>query len=255
MSLLDDRKTKPNFMKKILWAIMLLPCVQTLQAQETENTSWRKEKHKQPPAKFILSASPVHVTEQNIGVGLSAEIFTNKTGMLSIVLPVSYSFASNTDNGYTYYNYGYYYYPNYPYNYQLPPTVTSYTNTKGMLYFYPGIKIYPTGANKKVSYAVGANLVIGFGSAEKTTTYSKLDSSINSGYIYYYTTPISQDTKTVSHMKLGFLISNSLNIRPTQHLFMGVDFGIGYSYLDVMDGKNQGTDVLLQLGLKFGFVK
>jgi hypothetical protein len=36
---------------------------------------------------------------------------------------------------------------------------------------------------------------------------------------------------------------------------MGIDFGIGYSYLDNWGGSNLGTDVMLQLGAKFGYVR
>ncbi|HTN47074.1 MAG TPA: hypothetical protein VL098_12055 [Flavipsychrobacter sp.] len=237
-------------MKKIIFSMLLLPGLHSTQAQGIDREQ-RKQKRMLPATKFILSLSPVHITEENIGIGASAELFTDTKGVFSVVLPVSYAFSSpNTSH---YYGGSYYYPGNYPF--YRPSDESSYYNSKGMIYFYPGFKVYPAGANKKVSYAAGANLVIGIGSADKITTKYRIDSSASQGMMYYYQTAVSQDKSAVSRMKMGVLVSNSLNLRPSNHLYMGIDLGVGYSYMDSWDGSNFGTGAMVQLGVKFGFVQ
>lgn len=233
-------------MKKLLLSgVLAIACWQA-QAQET-NTDILSSKRTLPSAKLVLYASPLHVTEENIGVSAGAELFMDKKGILSVVVPISYAFHTSSGS-----------YSTMGYTYQTPyyPNVQSRIyNGKGMFYVYPGFKIYPNGANKKVSYAAGANVVLGIGSADKVTTQFRVDSSFSGGQIFYSQVPIDQRTDAVNHLKLGVIITNSLNLRPTQHLYMGIDFGIGYSYLDNWGGSNLGTDVMLQLGAKIGYVR
>jgi hypothetical protein len=55
--------------------------------------------------------------------------------------------------------------------------------------------------------------------------------------------------------KFGMLITNSLNVRPTNNFYFGVEFGIGYTYLNAFDAEAIDREVLTQFGLKFGFIK
>lgn len=240
----------------IAFTLLCLLGASFVKAQDLNNASakeQRKMKRIVAPAKFIIAASPVHVTEENIGAGLSLEIFPNTSGLFSIVLPLSYALPEED----YYSGYNSYWYTSYPGNFPnyTPPLEDQYYTYNGMLYFYPGFKIYPTGANKKVSYAAGANLVLGIGSVEKVTTQYSLDSSVNNNYTYYTRTPISGTVEGMGRYKLGILLTNSLNLRPGKHLYLGIDFGIGYSYIDRFNGMNNGTDVMAQIGVKFGFAK
>jgi hypothetical protein len=207
----------------------------------------RRARRIMPPARYNIAFSPVHVTEENIGAGLSLEVY-NKNGITSVCLPVSFAIPntahSNSYNSYYYYSpYGFY------------PTEQSYYRSKGTIYFYPGIKIYPAGAFKKLSYAIGANLVTALGKSERVTETFKTDSTMSGGNMYYTATKTSETYREVSRFKLGALLSNSLNIRPTRHLYVGVEFGIGYSYLDLIEGVNNGADIAIQGGVKFGYLK
>ena len=230
--------------------MLLLPCIYGAKAQQSEK-DLKKQKRAMPATPLILSASPVHITEENIGIGLSAEIFTDKNGLFSIVLPVSYAFGNSSD----YYDpYPYYYGPYYPHSYPWTSEYT-YRNSGGMFYFYPGFKIYPTGANKKVSYAAGANLVMAFGTADEITRNYRVDSTNVNGNMQYFNELVSTDTKTIGRFKMGVLVSNSLNLRPSKHLYLGLDLGVGYSYLDNWGNTNEGTGAMVQLGARFGFAK
>lgn len=224
-------------------------CMYTATAQESDR-DLRRQRRAMPATQLIISASPVHVTEENIGIGISVELFTDTKGLFSVVLPISYSFAPSYNN---YYGYPYTY--SSPYPPYLPPAQQTYYNTRDMFYFYPGFKIYPTGANKKVSYAVGANLVIGIGGADKVNATYTIDSTVNNGTVYYFTSSSSAIIEGKTRFKTGILVSNSLNLRPTKHLYLGVDLGLGYSYVDNVDGMNYGRGAMVQLGMKFGYAK
>lgn len=206
----------------------------------------RQERRKMPAATYIFAVSPLHITEENTALGLSMEVFTNPNGIVSFYLPFSLSFAAPLDQ----YHQGYSY--SGPYN--AFPTTQGYYNSKPMLFFYPGVKIYPGGAFKKVSYAIGAHLAAGAGGLQEVTATYKMDST-SSGSGFHYMTKTGETSRDVSRLKLGVLVSNSLNLRPTKHLYIGFEFGIGYSYIDMIDGENTGSELMAQGGVKFGYVR
>lgn len=195
----------------------------------------------------IYAVGLMHVTEDNVGFGLSYEHFIDKDGIVSLYLPISYA-LSNT----SYYSYRYPEYYNYSYQYNLQDVI--HTN-KGMLNFYPGIKIYPGGSNKKVSYALGTSLVFGIGATEKRVVDYRIDTVISGPYVYH-TQNVDKETKqNLARFKMGMLITNYLNIRPGNKYYLGLEFGLGYSYFNSIDGIEDDRSALVQLGLKFGFTK
>lgn len=118
---------------------------------------------------------------------------------------------------------------------------TSYTNS--MFYFMPGIKFYPTTNKGKVKYAIGPSLVVGGGIMHEQYVYSS----------YYPYTP-NYDVDQ-SKFLLGVMVSNSLNFMPAPHLYLGLDFGFGFSYINRIDGYNDGVRGMVQGGFSIGYRK
>jgi hypothetical protein len=107
-------------------------------------------------------------------------------------------------------------------------------NTDPMYYFMPGLKFYPTGCKGKVKYALGPSVVAGFG---KTSNYND----------YYYIR--QQRDKFV----LGVMINNSMNINVTKSIYMGMELGFGFTYINQSNGVRQGMSGLVQGGFKMGY--
>ena len=208
-------------MKKVIFAFVLF----------TTSLTWAQEK--KPVS--IYGFNPFHVSEENIGIAFSYEHFLDSKGIFSLYLPISIAFPEVASNNYynTYYS-------------------TQYTNSRNLTYFnaYPGIKVYPGGSNKRVSYAVGASLVMALGKENETTTYYKADTLNPYNYLFDYKT-----SKNLNAFKFGMLITNSLNVRPTNNFYFGVEFGLGYTYLNSLNAEASDREPLVQFGLKFGYIK
>jgi hypothetical protein len=179
--------------------------------------------------KNILSASPMSVTDRGVGFGLGYERSLDNKGIFSLNLPVIYAFNVDDDQ---YYNY----------------TPGVYDRVEYMLYAYPGVKIYPTGAFGKVRYGVGPSLVIAAGQQYDDRGY------------YNYPNPYDPNDpwqtwgpRYGSRFMLGTMINNSLNINPTSHLYLGLELGLGVTYLNTFEGRNFGTDPLVQLSFRIGY--
>jgi hypothetical protein len=52
---------------------------------------------------------------------------------------------------------------------------------------------------------------------------------------------------------LGVMINNTLNIQPTPHLYMGVELGLGVSYVNKVGSTNLGETTLGQFAFKMGY--
>lgn len=115
-------------MKRLLLFVLLLAA----------SFSWAQEKK----PLCIYGFNPFHVSEENLGIAFSYERFVDSKGIFSLYVPISIAFPEVERNNFynTYYT-------------------TQYTDSRNLTYFnaYPGIKIYPGGSNKRVSYAVGAS--------------------------------------------------------------------------------------------------
>jgi hypothetical protein len=124
-------------------------------------------------------------------------------------------------------------------SFYLPVTITvtrldgSVPDGEPTYYFMPGIKFYPTGGKGMVRYGLAANLVYAFG----RETYSTWNG------------PVEQFV-TDDFYKLGMIVNNSLNVNPTDHLHFGLEFGLGFPYVD---NSNNGEGPLVQFGFKIGY--
>lgn len=147
----------------------------------------------------ILSLSPVHMTNTGpVGFGLSYERVLDKNKILSLYIPIVYSFKDN-DNYYSAGSYG--------------------NQRSNMLWLYPGAKIYPTGSDGTVRYSVGPSLV--FGSGNRTYDEQVYDPNTNT---YNY--------QTTDHnvFVMGVMVNNTLNVCPTPKLHLGLELGLGIPY-------------------------
>lgn len=170
----------------------------------------------------VLALAPIQFTENGLGVALSYERAIDKDGIVAFYLPViaTWNLSNSTyiDNN-------------------TGQTVNGHADM--MAYAMPGIKIYPTGSYGVVRYSVGPSLVIGAGQ--------------RSNQIYDpYSNPTSQYV-TQQHFVLGIMVNNSLNINPSPHVYLGLDFGFGFTYMDRIAGLNQNTSGLVQGGFKIGY--
>jgi len=168
--------------------------------------------------KNIIALAPVQMANEGAaGIGLHYERVLDKNNLVSFYLPFAMIFH-NEDR----YNGS---------NYER--------NTNAFKYFYPGIKLYPTGSNRKVSYALGASAALGFG---RKYLYDD-----NNGYY-----------RERDVFRAGLLINNSLNVQPTKNIYIGVELGLGFTYYD--DGlrynrsySSFGDEPMVQFNFKVGY--
>lgn len=165
----------------------------------------------------IVSISPIQFTENGVGIAFAFEQGIDKGGIVAYNLPIvtTFNLNNNIDHG---------------------------DHQDAMFYFSPGIKFYPTTSYGVCKYAVGPSLVIGAG--EKTTGHYYYDPIGGGGYYNY-------DTR--SKFILGIMIANSLNINPTPHFYLGLDFGFGFTYINRVGGRNDGMNGIVQGGFKIGY--
>ena len=164
-----------------------------------------------PEPMNILSLSPLQISDRGLGVALSYERYLDRKKGL-VSFYMPVSIAFEGSGNAEYNAY----------------------------YFMPGIKIYPTGNKGVVKYAVGPNITV-------------LSDRLNtSEYIYDPATGTSHyQYGTADRLALGMIINNSLNINPSDHLHMALEFGIGFSYYSSY--KNDGTLPFTQLGFQIGY--
>ena len=174
-------------------------------------------------------------TINDVGIGISYERFLDPKCHISLCVPVLFSFSSNKDynnsivyNGQTSYN--------------------SYTS----VYFMPGIKFYPASRKEKVRYSIGASFFTIFGSEP----YSVYDNYNNGGGLY-------PEPGSYNYVMYGFIISNSVNISVTKHMYFAIDLGTGIPISDNRYAQNNSIglgqdgngifDPWIQCGLKVGY--
>jgi hypothetical protein len=201
----------------ILLTVVITGVTTAAFAQERDKTENAKKEYKPN----LLSFAPIQFTENGLGLGLTYERGLDKDGIIAFYIPVLVTFNLNN---------------------------STYQNASGqrvnghqdmMMYAMPGVKIYPTGAYGAVRYAVGPSLVIASGQ-KSSTAYDPISS-------------YSATEKTEDHFMLGMIINNSLNINPTSNVYLGLELGMGFTYLNRVAGLNQDTNFLVQGGFKIGF--
>lgn len=169
--------------------------------------------------KNIWTVSPMYFTENGVGLAVSYERSLDPGGIVAYTLPVIATFNLNNSN-----------------------ETAAGKNEDAMVYFAPGFKFYPTSNRGVVKYAVGPSLV--FGAGERTTGGDRYFLGYN-----YYSEPYLTRTK----LMMGMMVDNSLNITPTEHLYMGINFGFGFTYINRLGGSNYGTSGIVQGGFKIGY--
>ena len=158
--------------------------------------------------KNILSLAPMQMANEGpAGVGLHYERVIDKKSMFSFYLPVAAIFFTDK------------------YNYYASSSSNTNKVNRTFIYAYPGVKVYPTGSNRRVSYALGASFALGFGDK----------------YVSEYNSTTSTNYVERSVFKSGLLLNNSLNIQPTKHLFIGLELGLGFTYYNNEGGTNSTT--------------
>ncbi len=169
----------------------------------------------------VISLSPMQFSENGLGLGLSYERALDKKGVIAFYLPAAFTLNMNS----TYYD---------PVNGR-----TTNGHQDAMFYAMPGIKVYPTGSFGTVRYAVGPSLVVATG--EKSSSHY----DPYSGYPSVY--------RTQSHFMLGIIVNNSLNINPSPHVYLGLEIGLGFSYMNQIGGLNSNTAFIAQGGFRIGY--
>ncbi len=167
--------------------------------------------HPIPTPTNILSISPLQISDQGLGIALSYEKYLDKKKGLV--------------------------------SFYMPVSVAfrNSTNTDyNAYYFMPGIKIYPSGNKGVVKYAVGPNLTF---LADKIDTDEYIfDPATGTNYYKYGST---------DRFAMGMMINNSLNINPSDHLHMALEFGLGFSYFSSYEYDD--TLPFTQLGFQIGY--
>jgi hypothetical protein len=181
--------------------------------------------------KNIIALAPLQITD-GIGLGLSYERVLDKKGIISFYLPFAMSF--NDDN----------------YTSGVSPTPlgnnNGYNNNRfqyNSYYIFPGVKIYPTGSKGKVRYSVGPSLALIFG---QTVTGGIIGTNPANNYPLY-------GDYLADRFTLGIMVNNTLNIQPTPHLYMGLELGLGVSYLNTVNNVNVGQTGIGQFAFKMGY--
>lgn len=169
------------------------------------------------PVLSVLSVAPFQFTETGVGFAISYEHSIDKTGIVTYTIP----FVSTFD-------------------------LTNTHHTSSMYYLMPGLKFYPTSWKGKVKYAVGPSVAIGAG--KKYTDYN-FDTYLPP---YSSTIPVPFYTEQ-DRFTLAVMVNNYLNFFPTHHLFIGVEFGLGFSYINRLGGNNDGMMFVSQGGFKMGY--
>lgn len=178
--------------------------------------------------KNIIAAAPLQVCA-GIGVGLSYERVLDKKGIMSFYLPAAIGFNNDNYNNMS------------PWGSQYPgySTHVEYTTYAVM----PGVKIYPTGSKGKVRYAVGPSIAAIFGKDYGGNVFLGYDTW---GYPVY-------GGGLNDRFTLGVLINNSLNIQPTPHLYIGLELGLGMTYINQRNSVDVGEDMIGQFAFRLGY--
>ena len=180
----------------------------------------------------IVSAALINLSDDGFGVGLAYERALDKRGVINFSLPINLCFSSISGNE--------------VYN----PTTGSYDYNmlkRSIFQIMPGVKFYPTGNQGKVRYAIAAQVAYYTGTKE-------MEQYLPSPTIGSYYTIGSAQVQ-----KLGVIVNNSVNMFPTQHVFIGIDLGLGLTYMNkeenLMTNKMQelGTAQLAQFNFRIGY--
>ena len=161
-------------------------------------------------------------TENGLGFGANYERMISKRGKFSFSIPAIATFNIANSNRIYDYNTG---------NYN-----TGKTNP--MYYAMPGIKFYPTGGYGYLKYATGLSLAVGAG-------------KISGGYVNNFGLNVTE--RIQSHFIAGGMFQNSLSMNAGGNIYVGIEIGVGSSFVNKVGGANVSNEFLIQGALKAGY--
>jgi len=170
----------------------------------------------------IISVIPFQFTENGLGFGGSYERAIDKRGLIAFYLPVMVTFDVANSNRIYDYNTGNY----------------STGKADPLFYTMPGIKCYPTGSYGKVKYAAGLSAVVGYG--QVSSNLVDLHGLNTTEYVQ-------------SHFLAGGMFQNSLNINAGKNLYIGIEIGVGSTFINDAGTVKQGNEFLIQGSFKVGY--
>jgi hypothetical protein len=185
--------------------------------------------------KNILSFAFFQATDASVsygpgtypGIGLHYERMLNRRSTLSFYLPVTTSF-------YTTYSY-------------INNNTYSDQSTHPFFYMYPGFKYYPMGNCRRYSFSMGLSLAAGFG--RKYHVNLNDTTGVNT---------FSIENRQV--LKIGPMANTGIDIMLTRRLYVGAEFGFGFTFYDNDYDEDNNTDsyknhfnALLQFNAKAGY--
>jgi hypothetical protein len=182
----------------------------------------------------IISLALINLNDEGFGFGLAYERNLDQNGNIAFYLPINVCMGG-LGNG----------------NVVYDPTFGGYTNTtmKRTIYqLMPGVKFYPTGNKGKVRYAIGA--LVDYETGTKEVEQYVYTPTFPSGYYKLGNADLE---------KFGIMIHNSLNMFPNAHIFIGLDLGLGLTYMNKEQDLNtgsmieQGTTQLAQFNFRIGY--
>jgi hypothetical protein len=164
----------------------------------TTSTVKEEPKPKMVYGKNIISIAPLQMSNSStLGIGLQYERVLDPNYIISFYSPLLY--ASITQQ---YYN----------------SSKGTNDDAQGyMFWVYPGIKVYPVGSDRIVSYGIGPSFALGTGNVpiiNRTTSQGTYTESVS----------------TVSKFQIGIIINNSINIQATKNIHIGTELGLGLPY-------------------------
>lgn len=195
---------------------------------QTTNVPQEVPKNKKTYGKNIISLAPIQMTNSSVlGIGFQYERVLDENAIISFYLPMAFANVQISH-----------------YNSQDRKTEYYYGN---MTWLYPGLKIYPTGSNHIVSYAVGPSLAIGKGSVP---VYNNDDS-----YDYNTGTYTNGTYRKVDKFQIGVMINNSLNIQASPKIHIGTELGLGLPYNNQSSDKDDDYNELplVQFNFNLGY--
>lgn len=148
-----------------------------------------------------------------VSIGLDYERLMDEKGSMGLIVPVYYSFGNSFME----------------------------SSSSGYFYFSPGLKFYP-GLQRKVTYAVGPNLLFGKGR-----------------YSEWFWDGSSERRHTVDHTIFGVMIKNYLNVNLNSSFNFSMDFGLGVTYINrqksstQVTAENLGPSITGSFNLGFGY--
>jgi hypothetical protein len=184
------------------------------QSYYNNNQGYGAQPYPQPCySNSILALAPVQLTENGFGIGVSWERNLDRYGWVTFQVPAILTFNMANDK------------------------ITGEAKNDLMFYFMPGIKIY-TNLNSPslTKFAVGPSIVLGAGRGTVLPAYA---------YNSY--------SEKESRFLLGAMGNVSANLFPAPHLYLGAEYGLGFSYINTYGGVNKGVGFLTQLSLKIGY--